>query len=117
MRRRDAEPRGNFGVVWIASERFPQLRSKLWQFVGFASDLCHVAFAVDDHDVADHARLVAMRGRIAEIDLRHDARLARVGNIDDAGAQSLLVRQVTKVRIIAVDVYLLRPADRDALSV
>ena len=35
----------------------------------------HVALVIDDHDVADDARLVAVRVRIFERDLRHHARL------------------------------------------
>jgi hypothetical protein len=44
--------------------------------------------------------------RVVEEDLRHDARLARVGDVEDGGAEPLGVGEVAEVRVAAFDVDL-----------
>ena len=66
---------------------------------------------IDDHHVADDARLVAVRGRIVEGDGRHQPGIGRIGDIDDAGAEAFLVGQVADIGVIAGDMNLSGAAD------
>ena len=68
-----------------------------------------VLLAVHEHEIADHARLVAVRTRILEMDLRHHARPARVGHVQDRGAELRAVREVADVGVVALDADLSRP--------
>ena len=65
----------------LAAELGAELLAQFWQFVSLAPDGCHVAFAVDDHDVADDARLVTVRVRVIERELGNDRRILRVAHI------------------------------------
>ena len=97
---------GEFGVRRLAPESGAQLQAQFRQFIGLAADRRHVALGVDDHDVADDARLVAVRTRIVEKNLRHDARIFRIGHIENGGAEVFLVRDVAYVGIVAGNIDL-----------
>jgi len=56
---------------------------------------------VDHHDVAGDAHFVAMRRRIADLDRGDQARIGRVGHVNDRGAEILLVRNVRDVSVVA----------------
>jgi hypothetical protein len=61
---------------------------------------------IDDHDVADHPRLVAVRGLVVEGDGRDHARVGGIGNVDDRGAEVVLVRDVPDIGALAGDTHL-----------
>ena len=102
----DAQFYCEFSMVGIATQLGLQLRAQLGQFVGLAADGGHVAFAVDDHQVTDDARLVAVRVRIFDENLRDDARILRIGDVEDAGAELLLVRDVADGAVAAFNIHL-----------
>ena len=89
-----------------ATELCSKLRPCRGQLLGAPSNPRHVAFVVDDHHVADDADLVAVRGRIIERDRRDNARMVRVGDVDDRGAELILVGDVTDVGVTARDRHL-----------
>ena len=93
-------------MVGVATQFGFEPGAQLGQFIGFAADGGHVAFAVDDHQVADHARLVAVRVRVFDKNLRYDARILRIGDVEDAGAELLLVRDVADGAVAAFDIHL-----------
>ncbi len=95
-----------FGVGGIAAEFGLQPGTQARQFVGLAADGGHIAFTVDDHQVTDDTRLVAVRIRICDVQLRHDARILRIGDVEYGGAELLLVGDVADVGVVALDVDL-----------
>jgi hypothetical protein len=44
-----------------------------------------------------------MRGRIADIDRRHQTRIGRVGDVDNRGAEVFFVRDVADIGVVAGD--------------
>src|SRR5262249_4208105 len=97
---------GELGVGGRPAERGAELHAQLRQLLGLAPDRRHVALAVDDHEIVDDARLVAVRLWVVEMDLRHDARCARVGNMEDRRSELPRVRNVADIGIVARDVNL-----------
>ena len=67
--------------------------------LGATADLAHIAFVIDDHDVADDAHLMAMRFIILERDRADDAWLARIGDVDDRRPEMLRIRNVPDERM------------------
>jgi hypothetical protein len=65
-----------------------------------------VLLAVHEQEIAHDARLVAVRARILEMNLRDHARLARVGHVQDRGAELRAVREVADVGVVAYDTHL-----------
>ena len=49
-----------------------------------------------------------MRGRIVERDAAHHARVCRIGDVDDRGAELFFVRDVPDIGVVAGDVDLTR---------
>src|SRR5207237_4405910 len=92
----------------LALQRSDKLRARGRKLLGAAADARHVALVVDDHHVADDADLVTVRIRIVERDLRDDARMIRVGDIDDRRAEAILVRDVPHIGAMAGDSDLAR---------
>ena len=79
---------GDFLAHGLAPERCGERAADRRQLLGAAAHLAHVALMVDDHDVASDANLVAVRLVIVERDRGHEARLARIGYIDDRGPET-----------------------------
>ena len=98
---RHAHPGGNLGPRRFAPELAGQRAAHGRQLLGAAPDLAHVAFVIDDQDLADAARLVAVRSRIVERDGRDHARIDRIGDVDDRRAELLRIRDVTDVSVTA----------------
>src|SRR6185312_16890667 len=71
--------------------------SRRRQLLGPAPDLAHVALMIDDHDVAGDAHLMAVGFMIVERYGGDDARLPRLRDIDDGGAEMILVRNVPDI--------------------
>ena len=61
----------------------------------------HVALVIHDHHVADDADLVAVRVRIVECDGCDHARIVRIGDVDDGGAEPVLVGDVPHIGVMA----------------
>src|SRR4029077_7996740 len=80
-----------------------QCRARGGKLLGAAADARHVALVIDDHHVAHDADLVAVRARIVERDRRDHARMTRIRNIDDGGAEPVLVRDVTHIGVMSRD--------------
>ena len=96
----DAELFRELRVTGLAPKRFAQARAQARQLLGAAPDGRHVALAVDDHDVAGDPRLVAVRIRVVEKNLREHARILRIAHVENGRAEPLLVRDVADVGVI-----------------
>ena len=97
---------GQFRMGRVPAQRFAQPRAQAGKLVRLASDAGHVAFVVDDHDVAHHARLVGVRFRIVQVDLADDHRLARIRDVDNGSSQLRLVRNMADIRMVAGHAHL-----------
>src|SRR5262249_53735179 len=106
-----AHLRGDFLARGLALERLGQRAPRGRQLLGAAADLAHVALVVDDHDVARDAHLVAVRVVIVERDGGDDARLARIADIDDRGAEMMRIGNVPDIGMRAADRDLPRPGE------
>src|SRR5207248_4081353 len=73
-----------------------------------AAGRAHVLLDVDDHQIADDARLVAVRIGLVDGDLADELRMARVRHVEDRGAELLPVGDMADVRVLAGDVNLAR---------
>jgi len=62
-----------------------------------AAELAEVLLDVDDHQIADDARLVAVRVGLVDRDLAQELRLARIRDVEDRGAEAVLVGDVADV--------------------
>ena len=71
--------------------------------LGAPSDRRRVALVVDQHQIADDTHLVAVRGGIVEGDGGDQARIGRIGDVDDGSAELLLVGDVADIGIMAGD--------------
>lgn len=58
---------------------------------------------IDDHQIAHHAHFVAMRGRIIERDARYDPWIFGIRNIDNRGAEVLLIGNMADIGVPARD--------------
>src|SRR5207302_254579 len=91
----------------VKLEAAVRVRSLLGRAVdALAPELAHVLLDVDDHQVADDARLVAVRVGLVDRDLGEELGLARIGHVEDRGAEALLVGDVADVGVLAGDVDL-----------
>src|SRR5712692_10110696 len=90
----DTEFFRQLGVARLPAKRFAQPRAQARKLLGAAPDGRHVALAVDDHEVAGDPRLVAVRIRIFEKNLRDDSRILRIAHVEYGGAEPLLVGDV-----------------------
>ena len=111
--RLDAEPGRDLRMGRRAALGGGQFLHHPRQLVGAAADRGRVALMIDDHDVADHARLVAVRRAVVERDGRDHARVRRIGNVDDRGAEVVLVRDVPDIGMRAGDAHLSRAGQVD----
>src|SRR6266511_1195412 len=94
---------GDFLAHGLAPERCGERAADRRQLLGAAAHLAHVALMVDDHDVASDANLVAVRLVIVERDRGHEARLARIGYIDDRGPETIRIGNVSDKGMGAAD--------------
>src|SRR5712692_6043412 len=85
----DTEFFRQLGVVRLAAKRFAQPRAQARKLLGSAPDGRHVALAVYYHDVAGDPRLVAVRIRVVEKNLREDLRVLRIAHIENRSAEPL----------------------------
>src|SRR5262245_63346603 len=106
-----AHLRGDFLARGLTVERFGQRGPRSRELLGAAADLAHVALVVDDHDVARHAHLVAVRVVIVERDGGDDAWLARIADIDDRGAEMMRIGNMPDIGMRAADRDLPRPGE------
>ncbi len=111
--RLDAEPGRDLRMGRRAALGGGEFLHHARQLVGAAADRGRVALMIDDHDVADHARLVAVRGMVVERDGRDHARIGGIGNVDDRGAEVVLVRDVADIGMLARDAHLSRAGQVD----
>ena len=95
----------------LAPKRVRELALDLRQVVGAAPHLGRVALVVDDHDVADDARLVTVRGRVVEREGRDHFWIARLRDVHDGGAKVALAGQMPDIGIIAHDTDLPRAGE------
>src|SRR6185503_12113055 len=65
-----------------------------------------ILLAVDDHEIADDASLVAVGTRVLEMVLRNDAGLPRIRHVDDRATQLRAVRDMADVGVPAGNVHL-----------
>ena len=106
IRLADTHPGGDLGGRRLAPQPCGKLGARGRQLLGAPPDAAHVAFVVDDHHVADDADLVAVRVRIVERDGRDHARVAGIGDVDDGGAEPVLVGDVAHIGVTARDRHL-----------
>src|SRR6266446_1039500 len=92
---------GHFLARGLAPERFGERTAYRGKLFGAATDLAHVAFVIHDHDVANNPYLMAMRLVILERDRGDDARLARIGDVDDRRAEMFRIGNVPDKRMRA----------------
>src|SRR5262249_53727467 len=93
----DAHPGGNLPARRLALELVREQAAHRRQLLGAPPDPAHVALVIDDEKVADHARLVAVGLRIVERDGGDHARRARIGDVDDRGAELARARDVPDI--------------------
>ena len=99
----DVEPLRQFGAVRLAAKRLAQRAAHGGHLLGAPPDRRHVALVVDHHDVAGNAHFVAVRGEVADVDCRNHARIGRIGDVEDRGAEIVLIRNVSDKGILAGD--------------
>src|SRR3954463_1519289 len=71
-----------------------------------AAERAEVLLDVDDHHVTDHAHLVAVRIGLLHLHLRDEARLFRIGNVEDGAADMRAIGDMADVRGRSRDVDL-----------
>ena len=95
------ELRQEFGARRIAAERLAQAAPDRRHILGAPTGRRRIALMVDHHNVAGDAHFVAVRREIADRNRGDQARVGRVGNVDDRGAEILLVRNVRDISGVA----------------
>ena len=99
----DVEFLRQLGARRLAAKRLAQFAAHARHLLGAPPDRRRIALVIDHHQIAGDAHLVAVRGRIVERDGRHQPRIGRIGDVDDRGAELLLVRNVPDISVIAGD--------------
>src|SRR5262249_43685398 len=64
-----------------------------------APDLAHVALMIDHHDAVCDPHLVAVRGRIVDLDGCHNPGTRRIGDVDDRRAQPFGIGEIPEKAI------------------
>src|SRR4029078_9625582 len=74
----DIELLREFGTAWLAAEWFAQVAPHPRQLLGTPPDRRRITLMVDNHQIANDADLVAMRGRVVERHCRDKVCVLRI---------------------------------------
>jgi hypothetical protein len=97
-----------FGMGRLAAELLAQVLPDRRHVLRATPRRRRIALVIDDHDVAGHAHLVAVRAHVAHRHRGDETRIGRIGNIGNRCAEILLVRNVPDVGVVAGDRHLPR---------
>src|SRR5262249_52957094 len=90
----DTQFGGDFGAARCAVEFLRKGGAGAGKLLCAAPDLAHVALMVDHHDAVCDPHLVAVRGRIVDLDGCHNPGTTRIGDVDDRRAQPLRIGEM-----------------------
>ncbi len=100
----NADRRGDLGIRRRPPERLRQLRGGAVELLALAVEMPAMTLDIGDHQIARHPHLVGVRVMIHRRDLRDDARIGGIADIDDGGA--VRRRHVADIGIAVLDDHL-----------